>query len=90
MQQQHAAIRSLDPRFSGGTRGSVGEDSRNYSAGCTGTVRKIASTGLRRSSLTSTPSSSMFLDEAKPTYEQALGRLGTGDFAAAKEFAEAS
>lgn len=36
------------------------------------------------------PGISQFLDEAKHTYEQALSRFATRDFAGAKEFAEAS
>jgi hypothetical protein len=36
------------------------------------------------------PGISQFLDEAKHTYVQALGRFSTQDFAASKEFAEAS
>lgn len=36
------------------------------------------------------PGISQFLEEAKHTYEQALARFGTTDFAGAKEFAEAS
>jgi len=36
------------------------------------------------------PGISQFLDEAKHTYEQALSRFAAGDFAGAREFAEAS
>jgi len=71
------------------------EASQNHSAGCIGTAydslhRIQAILAYLHIIKQYVPGISQFLDEAKRTYEQALGRFGAGDFTAAKEFAEAS
>jgi hypothetical protein len=75
--------------------GRVAEDTRNYSAGCISSAydslhRIQAILAYLHIIKRRVPGISQFLDEAKRTYEQALGRFGAGDFTAAKEFAEAS
>ena len=75
--------------------GNVAEDSRNDSAGCISSAydslhRVQAILAYLHIIKRHVPGISQFLDEAKRTYEQALGRFGARDFTAAKEFAEAS
>jgi hypothetical protein len=75
--------------------GCATEDSRNRAAGCItnayDNLHRIQAVLAYLHIIKHTvPGISQFLDEAKRTYEQALGSFGARNFTAAKEFAEAS